>query len=151
MVNKTTEVTPKKPLNKRGNNMSLRDQIQADLKTSMKARTEARTSALRVLIGEFQRQPKKEISDQEVLGIIRKLIKSENETLSKSGQTTSEYLQVLEAYMPKQPSETEIKEWVNANVDFSQFKNKMQAMKPIMAHFGSMTDGNMVKRLLNEM
>jgi uncharacterized protein YqeY len=131
--------------------MTLREQIQNDLKASMKAKTATKTSALRVLIGEFQRQPKKDISDKEVLGIIRKLIKSETETLAKSGETSSEYLEVLEAYMPKQPSDAEIREWIAANVDFSQFKNKMQAMKPIMAHFGSMTDGNMVKKILAEM
>ncbi len=117
----------------------------------MKARTATKTSALRVLIGEFQRQPKKDISDKEVMAIIRKLIKSENETLAKSGETSSEYLEVLEAYMPGQPSDTEIREWIAANVDLSRFKNKMQAMKPIMAHFGSMTDGNMVKKILQEM
>jgi len=39
--------------------MSLQEKIRSDLKESMKAKDENRTSALRVLLGEFQRQPKR--------------------------------------------------------------------------------------------
>jgi uncharacterized protein YqeY len=105
--------------------MTLQEKIKSDLKESMKAKSEARTSTLRVLIGEFARQPNKELSDVEVQGIIRKLVKSEAEVLSKTGGASSEYMQILEGYMPKQPSELEISDWINANIDFSRFKNKM--------------------------
>lgn len=128
--------------------MTLQEKIRQDLKKSMKAKDETRTSALRVLLGEFQRQPKKDLNDTEVLAIIRKLIKSENETLAKSGQRESAYMTVLEGYMPKQADEAEIRQWIDSNIDFSQFKNKMQAMKPIMAHFAGNADGNTVKKIL---
>ena len=131
--------------------MTLQEKIKADLKESMKAKTAARTSAIRVVMGEFGRQPDKDLSDDKVIAIVRKLIKSEKETLSKSGETTSDYLEVLDGYMPSMPSEDEIKGWVSANIDFSQFKNKMQAMKPIMANYGGMVDGNMVKKILETM
>lgn len=128
--------------------MNLQEKIKSDLKVSMKAKTEARTSALRVLIGEFQRQVQKELSDAEVIAIIRKLIKSEAEILEKTGQDTSEYMRILDGYLPKQASEEEIREWIGKNMDFNKFQNKMQAMKPIMAQFAGMADGNMVKRIL---
>lgn len=131
--------------------MTLQEKIKSDLKQSMKEKNETKTSALRVLLGEFQRQPKKELSDLEVIAIIRKLIKSETEILSSSGQESSGYMEVLDAYMPKQPSEPEITEWIEQNIDFSQFKNKMQAMKPIMGHFGGMADGNIVKKILENL
>jgi uncharacterized protein YqeY len=131
--------------------MTLQESIKNDLKTSMKAKDEARTSALRVLIGEFQRQPKKELADSEVLSIIRKLIKAETEMVTLAQRGSSDYLTVLESYMPKQPSAEEIREWVVNNIDFSQFKNKMQAMRPVMAHFAGTADGNMVKKIIESL
>ena len=131
--------------------MNLQQKIGSDLKESMKAKDEARTSALRVVLGEFQRQAKKELSDQEVQGIIRKLAKSENELLAKSGGEGSEYLKILDGYLPKQPSEAEIREWIGKNIDMDNFKNKMQAMKPIMGNFGGAADGNVVKKILESL
>lgn len=128
--------------------MSLQKKIRDELKTAMKAKDTARTGAIRILIGEFQRQPEKELSDDQVVGIIKKLIKSEKELLAASGEEDTGYIAVLEGYLPQQASEDEIKTWVEANIDFSQFGNKMQAMRPIMAHFGSSADGNTVKKIL---
>ncbi|MGA7276612.1 MAG: hypothetical protein WBW79_01610, partial [Desulfocapsaceae bacterium] len=55
---------------------------------------------------------------------------------------------VLEGYLPQQAGEEEIRAWIEANIDLSTFSNKMQAMKPIMAHFGSSADGGAVKKIL---
>ena len=131
--------------------MSLQEKIKADLKESMLARDVVRTSALRVLIGEFQRQGMKTLSDPEVLAVIRKLIKSENETMTRSGATQSPYLEVLDGYMPKAPGEAEIRAWIGANVNFAEYPNKVQAMKPIMAHFGGLAEGNLVRRILESL
>lgn len=131
--------------------MGLQEKIQGDLKKAMLAREEVRMSALRVLIGEFQRQGTKALNDQEVLAVIRKLIKSENETMARSGATESPYLEVLESYVPKAPGEEEIRAWIAANINLAEFNNKMQAMKPIMAHFGGLADGNLVRRILDSL
>ncbi len=128
--------------------MSLQEQISADLKTAMKSRDRVKTDAVRVLIGEFQRQPEKDLTDQQVAGIIRKLVKSEKELLAASGSSDSGFIEILEGYLPQQASEEEIRKWVVENIDFSQINNKMQAMKPIMAHFAGNADGNTVKKIL---
>ena len=128
--------------------MSLQEQISAELKTAMKSRDRVKTDAVRVLIGEFQRQPKKELTDQQVAGIIRKLIKSEKELLAASGSEDSGFIEVLEGYLPQQAGEEEIRKWIAENIDFSDFNNTMQAMKPIMAHFAGNADGNTVKKIL---
>jgi uncharacterized protein YqeY len=128
--------------------MGLQQSISAELQVSIKNRDSARTGAVRILIGEFQRQPEKVLSDEQVVGIIKKLLKSERELLAASGQSTSDFIEVLEGYLPEQASEDEIRKWIQENIDFSGFKNKMQAMKPIMAHFGSSVDGNTVKNIL---
>ena len=131
--------------------MSLQEKIQADLKEAMLARDGARTSTLRIILGEFARQAKKELSDQEVQGVIRKLVKSETEMLNLTGADSSGYLQVLEGFLPKQATETEIRAWIDNNIDLGDFANKMQAMKPIMTNFGGSADGNLVKKVLESL
>lgn len=128
--------------------MGLQNSIHDDLKKAMKAKDEARVSALRVLLGEFQRQGKKELDDAEAVAIIRKLSKAERETLERTGQATSAYLEIIESYQPRQASEEEIRAWITGNIDFSQLKSRMQAMRPIMAHFGSTAEGDTVKKIL---
>ncbi len=130
--------------------MSMQQMITDELKVAMKAKDSDRVGAVRILIGEFQRQPEKELSDEQVVGIIKKLIKSEKELLASAGKESSGFLQVIQGYLPQQATEDEVKEWICQNVDFSQFNNKMQAMRPIMNHFGSRVDGNVVKTLLQK-
>ena len=132
--------------------MMLQEQIKKDLAAAMKAKDEEKKSILRVIMGEFGRQANKSLPDNEVVGIIKKLIKSEKEVLAQSGKAeTNRFIEVAEAYLPKMADENDIKAWIAANVDFAQFKNKMQAMKPIMAHFGAAADGNLVKQILQQM
>lgn len=131
--------------------MGLQEKIKADLKEAMLARDQSRISTIRIIIGEFARQPGKDLTDQEVQGVIRKLVKSENEMLKISGSDSSEYMQVLESYLPKQATEAEIRDWVKGNINIGDFANKMQAMKPIMTNFGGAADGNLVKKILESL
>jgi uncharacterized protein YqeY len=132
--------------------MTLQEQLRVDLKTAMKARDSDRTWAIRILMGEFGRQAEKELSDDQVVSITKKLIKSERELLAAKGEDdTSPFMQVMEEYLPKQATEEEIRAWVEGNIDLSAFGNRMQAMKPIMQHFGSTVDGNAVKKVLNSL
>jgi hypothetical protein len=131
--------------------MTLQEKIKADLKAAMLSRDEARISTLRIILGEFARQANKILTDQQVQGVIRQLVKSENEMLSISGGEGSEYLRVLESYLPQQPSEAEIRAWIGKNINLADFASKMQAMKPIMAHFGGAADGNLVRKILDSL
>lgn len=131
--------------------MGLQEQIKKDLAAAMKAKDEEKKSALRVIMGEFGRQSQKDISDQDVIKIVKKLIKSEKEVLEQSGGgQDNRFIQVARAYLPQMATEGEVKEWISTNIDFSAFKNKMQAMGPIMKHFGDRADGNGVKKILTE-
>jgi len=128
--------------------MGLQESLQGDLKVAMKAKDSDRTWAIRVLIGEFGRQVEKELSDEQVIAIIKKLIKSERELLAAQGKDTSPFLSIMEEYLPTAATEEEIRAWIESNIDFSAFANRMQAMRPIMSHFGSAADGNVVKKIL---
>jgi len=132
--------------------MTLQEKIKKDLVPAMKNKDAVRKDTLRVILGEFGRAETKELSDKEVIRILKKLVKSEKELLEKKGDNTeSEFIRIIEAYLPKTASAEEITTWISANIDFSEFKNKMQAMRPIMQHFGDTADGEAVKQILQKM
>lgn len=128
--------------------MSLQKQMHTDLIAAMKARDTEKKEAVRIIMGEFGRQDAKELSDEQVVAIIKKLIKSEKELLAAKGEKESAYIKVLESYLPRQASQEEIRVWIEANIDFSAYGNFMQAMKPVMEHFGAAAEGNLVKKVL---
>jgi uncharacterized protein YqeY len=132
--------------------MRLQAQIKKDLSAAIKEKNEDKKDTLRVVLGEFGRLDKKELSDDEVVKILKKLIKSEKEVLEQKGETTdSAFIEIIEHYLPKMAAEAEIIAWIQQNIDFSQFKNKMQAMGLIMKHFGATADGNTVREILQKM
>lgn len=131
--------------------MTLQEQIKKDLIEAIKAKDSVRKEALRVVLGEFDRQNKKEFTDQEVAAVLRKLVKSERETLELKGESDSGFLRTLGEYLPKMATDEEIIAFINENIDLSQFKNTMQAMGPIMKHFGEKADGHTVKEILQNL
>ena len=139
--------------------------LRSDLKTAMLSKNEPVKGAIRIIISEFptritlpitlesgkkSSRPKRddEITNDEIISVIMGLCKSEKQTLEFTKQATSDYLQVLESYLPRMATEDEIMAWTKENIDLSQFKSPMQAMGAIMKHFGKTADGNMVKKVL---
>ena len=132
--------------------MNLQSQMKKDLSAAIKAKNENKKDTLRVILGEFGRLDKKEFSDDEVVKILKKLIKSEKEVLEHKGEAAdSAFIEIIKHYLPKMATEEEILAWIQQNIDFSQFKNKMQAMGLIMKHFGATADGNFVKKIIQKM
>jgi hypothetical protein len=75
---------------------------------------------------------------------VKKLV---NETTIACGsELSTPRIKIAEGYLPSSASKEEIISWINENIDFSQYKNKMQAMGPIMKRFKS-NDGNFVKEI----
>lgn len=145
--------------------ISLLAKLRSDLKAAMLGRNEAVKGAIRIIISEFptritlpitlesgkkSSRPKRddEITNDEIIAVIMGLCKSERQTLEFTKLATSDYLQILESYLPKMATEEEIMAWAKENIDLSQFKSPMQAMGTIMKHFGKTADGNVVKKVL---
>ena len=146
--------------------LSLHDKLRADLKKAMLGRDQAVRNTLRLIMAEFPKltvplilesgkkstrlKKPEEISDDDVIGIIKGLSKSEQTVMEATRQTTSEYLDILQSYLPQMIDREEITSWIKDNIDFSQFKNRMQAMGPVMKHFGKLADGKLVNQILKE-
>ena len=138
--------------------------LKDDLKRAMLGRDNQIRDTIRIIMGEYPsltvpielksgkkttrvKKPE-EITNDDLLGIIRKLVKSEKTVLEIQKKDSSEYLTILETYLPKMAAKEEISAWITENIDFSEYKNSMQAMGTIMKHFGKLADGNLVKQLL---
>jgi uncharacterized protein YqeY len=142
------------------------DKLKADLKHSMLNKDIQARSAIRQILAEFPRltvpitlesgkkttRPKKseEISNDDIIGIIQGLVKSERIVLEVKKEESSEYLSILESYLPRMASPEEIVAWIKEKIDFTDYKNKMQAMGAIMKHFGKQADGKVVNTILQE-
>ena len=146
---------------------ALQIKLKQDLKAAMRQKDDAVRDTIRQIMAEYPgltvpitlesgkktTRPKKaeEITDDDIIDIIRKLVKSEKTVLEARKEATSDYLETLTLYLPQMATTEEITAWIQSNVDLSQFKSPVQAMGPIMKHFGKRADGNTVKQLLKEM
>lgn len=142
----------------------LYDKIRQDMKTAMVNKDKDVRDTMRLIMGAFPgltvaitlesgkkttrvKQPD-EITDDDILDIIRKFVKSELTVLEHKGETSSDYLELLNSYLPQMASPDEIRDWIQANIDFSQIKSPMQAMGTIMKHYGKLADGRVVQKIL---
>ena len=146
--------------------VSLLDKLKVDLKQSMLNKDVEARSAIRQIMAEFPKltvpitlesgkkstrlKTNDEITNDDIVGIIQGLAKSERMVLDAKNEASSDYLNILELYLPQMASRDEIIAWIRDNIDFSEYKNKMQAMGPIMKHFGKQADGKMVNEILQK-
>jgi uncharacterized protein len=102
----------------------LRDDINNALKTAMKAKDERRISTLRLVNStlknadiEARGQGKGPLGDDELLGLLQKMVKQRHESIElyeKGGrpelaQQERDEIAIIAAYLPKQMSEDEVK------------------------------------------
>ena len=131
---------------------SLQTALRHDIKVSIRQRDRASTEALKVILGELQRSPTKEISHDEEIKILKKLEKNEEEMLERTGVTEpSLYLKLVRMYLPQMADKSELEWWIKERIDFSTLKNPMQAVGIVMKEFGARADGKLVKELVQEM
>ena len=147
--------------------ISLYDKIRQDMKTAMIKKHTAVRDTMRLIMGSFPSltisftlesgkkttrvKTPEEITDEDLLNIIRKFVKSEKTVLEIKKETTSDYLELLNLYLPRMATSQEIEQWVRDNVVLSKFKSPVQAMGVVMKHFGKLADGSQVKEVLKSM
>ena len=147
--------------------ISLFEKLKADLKAAVLSKDAEAKTAIRLIMSEYPKltvpltlesgkkttrlKKPEEITNDNILGIIQGLVKSEKMVLEMKKEEASDYLFILESYLPRMATREEVKSWINENIDFSDFKQPMQAMGLIMKHFGKLADGSLVRKVLNEL
>ena len=145
----------------------LYDKIRQDMKTAMVKKDTAVRDTMRLIMGafpsltipitlesgkkSFRVKKPEEITDDDLLDIIRSFVKSEKTVLEFKKESSSDYLELLSRYLPQMATAEQIEQWTRDNVDLSQVKSPLQAMGTVMKHFGKSADGNLVKEVLKRM
>lgn len=143
--------------------MELYKRIEDDLKAAMKASDAVKTSTLRMLISAIKTQEidkkVKRLEEKDVVQIAQRQIKQRKESIEQfrkgnredlAGKEAKE-LAILEGYMPKQLSETEILEIVKAvmaETGAAQKSETGKVMKLVMERVQGRADGRVVNQLV---
>jgi hypothetical protein len=104
--------------------MPIRDEIKKRTTEAMKAKDEVARDVLRLAYGEIQMaeaRAAKEISEDDAVAVVRKLVKSNEETLAHSqgdrAETLKKEIAVLSALLPRTMSVDDIVQALQGQVD----------------------------------
>ena len=145
--------------------MSLKDQLNEDLKSSMKGGDKTRTETLRSLksaIKYAEIQAGKELDDEGVLGVISQQAKQRRDSITEFEkghradlvEKEAVELAVLEKYLPAQLSEAEIEaraKTVIAALGVTDAKGVGQVMKQLVAELKGQADGKVINQVVRRL
>jgi uncharacterized protein YqeY len=144
----------------------LQDQIGADWKEAFKAKEDAKKNALNYMIAQIknkQIEAQRELSDDEVISLIKKEIKSRQEAIDflqkanklddvASEQRVIDILNVyLPAMMPIEELETLVKKTVADLGITDAARQRGEIVKAIMAEHKAVVDGKMLQEVINSL
>jgi len=129
--------------------MTLQEQIKKDMVQAMKDKNVELRDFLRVVLAEFARDKKeKNLSDEKVLGILKKLSSNASELNNDSE------VRMLEKYLPKMLEETQIRvlvEGIITSNGFSGMKDMGNVMREIkQLPSASQIDGAISSKIVRE-
>jgi len=141
--------------------MGLKEKIQDDIKTAMKAKDSAKVLVLRMVYSEIRRgeiDSRTDFTDEDVIKVIKRGIKSRHEAIAlyKKGnrpelvEKESNEVSVLEGYMPKQLNINEIEtivENIIAEHGLSSPKDMGTVMRHVMQKYSAQVDGKTVQEV----
>jgi hypothetical protein len=143
--------------------MSLKEQVMADVKSAMKSKESERLTALRSLQSsiknkEIEIRPT-EITDQDILDVIKKTAKKHNDSIEQFGKAGRQdlvdiekfQLSVIEKYLPEQMSEEQVKEVVKKAIEkvgATSIKEMGAVMKEVQAVTQGAADNKVISQIV---
>lgn len=132
--------------------MSLLQQIKKDQLQARKSKEALKVKLLTTLLAEAAKpgldDGKRESTDAEVIGVIKKFIKNANETLKHcEDQEVVFELSILETYLPQQLDEDSLRSIIAANDDLT---NVGQIMKFLKDNYNGLYDGKLASTIAKE-
>jgi len=149
--------------------MSLQTEIKETIKEAMKAKDAVRLGVVRGLVSSFtnelvalKRTPQDELSDEEVLSVIRRAVKQRKDSIDqfiKGGREDlavpeKEELAVLETYLPAQMSREEVMKIAQAKMIEMGVTSQSEAgkfMGSLMKDLKGKVDGDVVKEVVDSL
>ncbi|MFI3307606.1 MAG: GatB/YqeY domain-containing protein [Mycoplasmatota bacterium] len=142
----------------------MRDKILEDLKNAMKAQEKKKLSVIRMVKGAIQMEElntKRPLTDEEVISIIAKQIKTRKESIvefekgSRNDliESTTEEIEILNTYLPEQLSEEKVLEEIQKAFDLLN-PQTMKDMGKVIGHLSPIlkgkTDMGYVSKIVKE-
>jgi uncharacterized protein len=139
--------------------MSVLEQVQADVRTAMKAGERERAAALRMIVDSLQQDAK--LGDGDEVAVLQRERKKRLEAAQAYGdadraeqaQTERSEAELIEGYLPAQLSDGELVELVEAalaETGASEQKQMGQVMSALMPKVGGRADGKRVSAAVRE-
>jgi uncharacterized protein YqeY len=139
--------------------MSILEQVQADVRTAMKAGERERAAALRMIVDSLQQDAKLGKGDE--VAVLQRERKKRLEAAEAFGdadraeQASAEKLEagLIEAYLPAQLSDEDLAELVEtaiAETGASEQKQMGQVMSALMPKVGGRADGKRISTAVRE-
>ena len=150
--------------------MSLKNQIEEKLNQSLKNKDKNTYPALRLIVSAIKdteianrTKEKKQLSDSDIMGILKKMIKQRNESCEvykKAGReellkTEQKEIEIISAFLPKQLSEEETKKICEETIKStgaSSLKDMGKVMGQLKLKYSDVLDfskvGSIIKELL---
>jgi len=136
--------------------MNLMQRIRSDQVKARKQKDKTTATLLTTLLGEASMVGKndgnRETTDAEVVAMLKKFIKNIDETIKVSADTDELQTEkkVLEAYLPTQMSESELREKITQFVDGKQGLNIGTVMKFLKENHAGQYDGKSASTIAKE-
>jgi uncharacterized protein YqeY len=139
--------------------MTVLTKLQSDMKEFLKAGDRARLEVVRMLLAEIKNaqvnQPggrEREWSDAELTAIVaayhKNLVKTVAEYPADRQQKLKDEIEIVEAYLPKQMTATEIKEFVLGELRSTSERNFGLLMKTIQPKLTGRADGKSISEAI---
>jgi uncharacterized protein YqeY len=139
--------------------MSVLEQVQADVRAAMKAGDRERAGALRMVVDALQKDAK--LGDGDEVAVLQRERKKRLEAAEAYGEAGREEqastenfeAELIEGYLPRQLSDEELAELVDAAVaetGASEQKQMGQVMGALMPKLGGRADGKRVSAAVRE-
>jgi hypothetical protein len=140
--------------------MSLKEQINADIKEAMKAKENEKRDALRLLSSAFKQievDERKELSDDDIIKIIQKQIKQRNDSIEQytiAGrddliEKEKSEISFYEPYLPKQLSDEELTTAIKAIITQVEARS-MKDIGKVMGQASKELAGKVDGKRINE-
>lgn len=140
--------------------MGLKDKIQEDIKTAMKAKDVVRLSVLRMVLSDIkyaqaQVNLQTELPEDEVLKLVngyqKKLTKSlDDYPVGEKRDAILGEIKIVDEYLPKKASAEQTSAAIAKVLTATADRNFGAVMKLVMAELGGGGDGRLVSQLLKE-
>jgi uncharacterized protein YqeY len=127
--------------------MTIQEKVNADLKTAMLQKDEAKKSLLRVVIGEFNRVDKV-VDDAKATSILKKMLENAKE------QNNAAEIAIINEYLPKELSKEELSAAIEAIINVNNYttmKDMGKVMTALKDQYAGQYDGKLASELIKSL